>query len=141
MFEPAFPFQKKFGGRRSGGKFGRFEDQMMSQETATFREIVAGIDNAREDVKFRAANVEDAMGANDRVVIWFGSVVTEFFDARDERVTQIAAARDGAVAGLAGNQPPGHARIDQLPRHITSWVARECPARFGKGSRAAGCPP
>jgi len=84
----------------------------MGEETAAFGEIVAGIDDPGEDVKFCAANVDDAVRADDGVVIWFGRVVAKFFDAWNEGVAEVAAAGDGAVTGLAGSEAARDAGVD-----------------------------
>src|SRR4051812_2143904 len=107
----------------------------MREETAAFSEVVSRIDDAAEDVKFGPAQIEDAVRADDRIVIWIGSVVAEFFEARDERFAEIAAARDGAVAGLAGSQAARGTGVNQLARHrkqlrIWDWGLRIAEKRL-----------
>src|ERR1041385_2668085 len=107
----------------------------MSNKAAALRKVQASRYYAAKDVKFRAANVDDAVGADDRIVIWFGSVVAEFFDARDKGVAEFATARDGAVAGLAGSEAARDAGINQLPRHNFRFGVRPL------GRRAFDLPP
>ena len=77
---------------------------MVSDKATAFCEIETSSHDAGENVKFRSANVDNSMRADNWVSIGFRSVVAKFFDARDEDVAEVAAASDGAVAGLAGSQ-------------------------------------
>src|ERR1051325_6442944 len=108
---------------------------MMSDKATAFRNVEARRYYACKDVKFCAANVDNAVGADDRIAIWFGSVVAEFFDARDKSVAEFATARDGAVAGLAGSEAARDAGVNQLPRHNFKFGVRPL------GRRAFDLPP
>ena len=128
IFEPTFPFPEYFRGSWGRGNFRQLEDEVMSNKTTALRKIEASRYDATKNVKFRAANVDDAVGANDWV-IRFGSVVAEFFNTGNERVTKVAAAGDGAVAGLAWGEAARDAGVNQLPRHggklrIGDWGLR-----------------